>query len=792
MNVLAFASALVAAAPRQGLLDRLAGLSRLSLADENVYLGLRYPLPAWAWVAIVLAAGALALWSYSRLLGPRWARMALGGVRALLLLLVVVLIAGPTLVRPDEQVEQDVLLVLVDRSASMQVADSLEPATNEPITRDERLRRAVQRQAAVFAQSPLTRERQVRWLGFDATVRPIAGAADAQDWPAPDAQATALRTAIEQALQSAQGRPISGIVLMSDGRTPQTTGPELVRRLQQHAAPVFAVPVGAPRMPLDLALRNVEAPQEAFANDIVPVNVVVDRFGDVDELDPARVHVRLVDEVTGDVLDERTLEGVAPGAPVRLMGQSDQPGRAQWRVEVALETQPGVPSELIVHNNTRTVAVELIDRPLNVLYVEGYPRWDYRYLKNMLIREESIASSILLLSADRDFAQEGDIPIARLPQTAEEMSRYDVIIFGDVSPDAFGADQLALLRDQVAARGAGLLWIGGERHVPRSYEATALADLLPMQQPGAVERLPADDVALQPTPLAEDLNVMQLRGVAEDASSAADEHWPSDLPALSWVQNLGRLKAAADVLAIAGPGAGDAESPLIARLRYGAGQSLYVATDETWRWRYGRGELYFEQFWLQLVRMLGRERVQQADRQARFAVSHQRVEAGGTVVLELTIDDPALLERRLPRVAVAVMRADQPGQVVEQIELRPVGENHWQTTWRPTAGGEFELRVVEPALDALGLAQSLSVISPDDELRQPQTDHPRLAALAAQTGGAVVPLEELDQLIELAPNRARRTAVDVREPLWHSPLAFGMALVLLTGEWVGRKMIRLV
>jgi hypothetical protein len=84
------------------------------------------------------------------------------------------------------------------------------------------------------------------------------------------------------------------------------------------------------------------------------------------------------------------------------------------------------------------------------------------------------------------------------------------------------------------------------------------------------------------------------------------------------------------------------------------------------------------------------------------------------------------------------------------------------------------------------------VIHPDDERRQPATDHPRLETLAADTGGKVVSLAKLDDLATLIPKRAQRTANDDREALWDSPLALIIVLLLLTVEWVGRKMIRLV
>src|SRR5688500_12423729 len=107
------------------ILDDLLGLSRGSLGDPRAALGWRFPIPAWGWVLIALAAAGVAAWSYRHLLGPRAARIALGVVRGLLLLLVAALLAGPMLVIEHPHTESDVLLVLYDRSLSMGTADML-------------------------------------------------------------------------------------------------------------------------------------------------------------------------------------------------------------------------------------------------------------------------------------------------------------------------------------------------------------------------------------------------------------------------------------------------------------------------------------------------------------------------------------------------------------------------------------------------------------------------------------------------------------------------------------------
>merc|ERR1711965_1201187 len=135
-----------------------------------------------------------------------------------------------------------------------------------------------------------------------------------------------------------------------------------------------------------------------------------------------------------------------------------------------------------------------------------------------------------------------------------------------------------------------------------------------------------------PTPVAERLGVLRL------ADEASGEGWPEDLTdptfgwsQLQWVQRIDRerIKPTAEILAEAVP-VDDSISettPLVITMRYGAGQILYVATDEIWRWRYGRGEQLYERFWVQLLRLLGREAVE-SDLSVRIVAGPDRTELG--------------------------------------------------------------------------------------------------------------------------------------------------------------------
>lgn len=768
---------------------------------EFVRLIWERPLPPWLWALLLILAGVFAIWSYSQLSGNRFGRGTLAALRLVIILLALVLISGPMLEMPRETLERDWVIMLVDRSASMQIEDVEDNAGMARFSRDAQLKRLLVQHNETWLE--LDEDRELIWLGFHIGAfaldppptlasSPLEPETDSQllRWlTRADGHATLISTSLEQALQRAAARPLSGVVLFSDGRTTDPPTRSVLRRLQQDAVPVYVVPLGSPDPLAELAIRRVDAPRRAFVGDKVPIIVRIDRVGEAAR--DLGGTARLIDQDTGEELASERIEPGDERDEITLTVEPELAGDATWRVEIDTERPTLVPEQTVA-----SFPIELVDDPLRVLYVEGYPRWEYRYVKNLLVREQSIDSSIMLLSADREFAQEGDRPIRRLPQSPGEFADYDVIILGDVPASYFTSSQLEMMRDHIADRGGGLLWISGERAMPNTFAGTVLADLLPMRGSLNLSSV-ARPVLMEPTPLAERLGVLQL--------STPDEiGWPRELrdPGYGWSQlrfahriDPERLKPAVEVLARTTDHYPPEPLPLVMMMRYGAGKSVYVATDEIWRWRYGRGELLPEQFWVQIIRMLGRETLMASDDRATLAASPRRVQMQQPVRLELRLLDAQLVEQAAERLSVDIR--DSAGEAVSTLDLSREGDagDRFTATFLPDfAGGPGRYRAVlaDPSLSELRLDADIELFAPDDELRRPETDHDLLAELAEATGGDVLAGDELATLPARLPNRAITTVNPLTERIWDTPFFFMLLVLLLTLEWVGRKVMRLI
>lgn len=787
-------------------LERVLGVRELRLGAADVALEWARPMPPWAWSLVVMAAVVIAGWSYWKLTGPRWARGVLGMMRAMVLLLLAVVVAGPQLVKRPERVEKDWVVVLLDRSASMNVADVR--AGGGMISRDRQLADALRSGWPAWAEA--AGERNVLWMGFDSGAYELAGAGDPAGAGPPElgpaeGRRTSLDRAIEQALRRVTARPVAGIVVASDGRSADEPGKALMRRLQAEQIPVFSVPLGSAAPPTDVALRRVEAPRTAFADDLVPVGVEVERSGGSGD-GAERATVQLVDDVTGAVLDEKPIElGNDGPARLTLTTRPSAAGRSSWSVWV----RPGG-EDITPGNNEQKLALEIVDVPVRVLHIDGYPRWEFRYLKNLLLRESSIKSASLLLAADRRYIQEGSSPLQAIPTSPGEWAEFDVFVLGDVRPELFNPEQLEQIKEQVALRGAGLLWIAGPYATPGAWAGTPLADLLPFTASGGAqggERVAAwtGPVTMAPTTEAERMGVLRL---GDDDGAA----WPGGLsdPMLGWTQlrwaqriDARTLKPAAEVLARGVSSADErAVAPLVVAMRYGAGRSIYVGTDEIWRWRYARGETLPERFWLPLVRLLARDSLARSGQPATIEVSPARSGVGQPVRVTVRLLDQSLADSAVSGVTVRITRPGAGGRASEEQRLklapesagaaRSGGSTH-TGTWVPNAPGAYRLEIVDPPVGgAAGVEAAAEVTLPDDEMREPAADHVALGLLSSQTSGRVVPAESMGEIPGMLPSRQIRMVGAAQiETLWDRPAVLVIIVLLLTLEWIGRKVLRL-
>lgn len=261
-----------------------------------------------------------------------------------------------------------------------------------------------------------------------------------------------------------------------------------------------------------------------------------------------------------------------------------------------------------------------IARKVKLLYVDGYPRWEYRYLSQAMLRDPAIDVSCLLTSADPGYAQRADPPdaktgfpgpIDRFPNSPELLAKYDVVLLGDVDPREFSDGQLRMLIEFVTEKGGGVGMVAGPRFSPAAYRSTRLAELLPVEMDPVRhgEERRGEGAEFRPVLTADGAASPAFRLLVDPA--AGGKSLKSDVPPLYWYAHGVRPAKGSKVL-LSHPtekGADGNAAPLLVVGNRGKGWTMFVAVDDVWRWRYGGDDEAYVTFWHELVSDLARNGV---------------------------------------------------------------------------------------------------------------------------------------------------------------------------------------
>ncbi len=796
------------------MIEWLFNLDHAKLASKGqLTLQLQEPLAPWLWFALLIVVPTFVFLIYRQEGGRRRAKLILGTLRAVLILLVVLLLCQPALVLRREREEPSTVAILVDASASMARSDrytadqwrdvaSVLPNPPESLscTRWDILNALLSGEGSSGIRD-LSAKHDLRFFTFAGSASKEVFVRQKQDFSPitarfqqekPIGSMTDIADSIRQVFDACLDAHLTAIVLLSDGQPTQDADWSTVERLSEtRRTPIFVVPIGSPVPPVDLALENVRADRFVYLGDKVAIKFNV-RITGMAANTPFEV-------VLKDAMNETVLARQTQTAPTEesnpryeIQFQPNHTGLYSLRLEVI-----PAPDEQETNNNAQQLQVTVVDDRLRLLYVEGYPRYEYRYLKNTLLRELSLESSILLLSADESFVQEGSRPIRRFPNAADELNEYDVVLFGDVDLRAgwITEAQMQLLVDFVRQGGGGFGVIAGERGAPLNFAGTPLAQLIPVELSLPEKSEAAADLNLrgrsepfkpQLTAAGKDSNLFRLITKDQDPATILDT-----LSDWFWTQKTGPLKPGAEVLLAVPDDSGPlANLPLLVTTHYGAGTILYQGSDDTWRWRRYQGEGFFDAYWLQVIRYLGRNKKFRPPSQLVLGVHPNRVGLQEPVEITLEADDPVVLAPLPPSVSVELRSAGGMRAAEVALDRLAGGSGNFHGRFAPEQSGQFQV-VFDPHRYGLALDPISAYVEAEPqalENKNPQTNLELMTRLAESTGGRVVSLGGINRLANEIPDPKFVVPDDVVETIWDSKLALLLFTLLITAEWVLRKL----
>ena len=755
---------------------------------------------------------------------PGWLINTLTATRAIILGLMLLTLAGPFL-KLDQRVEKrPVVAVVLDQSDSMRlpagpfenasvtaqlaVAAGLipppdpqpvpdtsaaataagsvaSPASGSPLPTEvaETLReisrfdlaRSVLRQAGPLWEE-LAKTHDVRFYQAAVTLQPLTLESERPEFPAlaesPTFPATHLGDAIAKVLEDAAGRPVAGMVLLSDGQNTGGVSPaEAARAAGLAHAPVHTVPVGPPGRLRDVAVVDLFTSGQVSVGDTAQVSVTIESTG----FDGQPVDVQLFDGTT-PLASRRLVLASGEQQHMELSFEAKEPGLRTLNVVI-----PVLPEELVpLHaNNSDTTQLRVAAGKLKVLLVDGAPRWDFRFLKNALRRDHGLegrTASETDVLLDSELARK-TVPAGTpgpYPGTLDELCEYHTVILGDIAVDRLPAGFLALLRQGVEERGLGLIVAAGPRATPHTWSESE-RELLPVRLAASTNGALApvyNPYRLAVTPEGE-LN--ELLRLSPDAGQNR-ETWER-MPPFFWAAPCERASPAASVLAVNGSVEnGYGKQPLIAWHFFGTGRVLFVGTDSTWLWRQNTGDRYFYTFWGQAVRFVARREPDEGKR-SRLEISPARVQPGEATRLELWGVNAAGEPLTEPRVAVQI---ETPDGTPAQVDLAADSQQPGRYIGRfiPTLAGDYAA-TFDPGQGADRAEARIKVLPSTTELRRPNLNRVALAGLATGSGGELLELTMLDRLRELLQGTPGTSQLYREKTLWDNWLM----LVLLVAVY---------
>ncbi|HEX2465295.1 MAG TPA: glutamine amidotransferase [Thermoanaerobaculia bacterium] len=732
--------------------------------------------PSWVFLAVaavLLIAVLPGLWRYW---GQRAGRARLlVAARALLLLVIVFCLARPMLILRAVVPQESFVGVLIDDSRSMTIADAPD------VARGAAALRLLDPEGGDLLGA-LGQRFKVRLFSFADDLQRVSSPAELRF----QGTASHLGEAIERGADELAAVPLAGLVVLTDGA--DNSGEPLddsILELKSRGVPIYPIGVGRERFDRDVQVSRVEAPRRVLRGSSLMVEVTLEQTGYAGEV----VDLEVMDD--GRIVSSEKVRFPATGEAVvaRVSFKADQAGARQFQFRTAPQR-----GEAVAENNKRGALIQVDDRVEKVLYFEGEPRYEVKYMRRAVHGDKNLQLVVLLRTADNRFSRfeldepgelEGGFPTKR-----EELFRYDGLILGSIEASFFTHDQLRLIAEFVAERGGGFMMIGGRRAFSEGgWSGTPLAEVLPVilspaWSGGSGEGDPFfAEVSVEPTTWGKSHPALQLAST-EDASLQVWER----LPKLSTFNPLTQIKPGATSLLV-GKGEGlPGEQVVLAYQRYGRGKAMAWSVHDSWHWQMHADipveDQTHETLWRQLLRWL----VSYVPEPVEVTVGTDIVAPGQRVEVRAEVHDQGFLPVNNANVTATV---ETPGgqTIAVPLDWTVEKDGEYVGGFAADEEGLYGVRV-EAGTRSQSLGESSAWVESaalENELYDAQLRRSSLERLASETGGRYYDADNARGVVDdLAFSREGSTLLERRD-LWDMPIVFVVLAALLALEWGLRR-----
>ena len=687
-----------------------------------------------------------------------WPRLAAIGILQLTMLaLVVWVLLQPNLLTEQLRAGENTVALVIDSSASMAYGES-----------ESRLTTAI-RALSSFSGDDETSQLALRQYEMNNAALPVQSFAETS----PTGATTAIGPSVAGVLREARVSPLAAVILASDGA--DTAGGLGAQELAEIAA--FGVPVHTIGIGRTVIAEDIEMTEVAMPGKVLPGSTVAARVS-IRHDRQASTQVKVYDGDDLLAVQDVSLNSGAGVSTAWIDVELPTAGHRQLRFSV-----DGGDVDLEQRNNSRSTLVEVANQSYKVLYYEGEPRWEYKFLRRAMDSDDDIQLASLLRVSQNKFYRQGIETPQQLengfPETRDELFSYDALLIGSVEAASLTSAQMELIKDFVSVRGGSLLMLAGPNGLGNGgWGQTTVADVLPVTLPPSTrDTFFRKRATAELTPQGGDLQMLRF------AESEMDnlKRW-TELPEVADYQVTGNLKPAAAALLTAQTDVG--RIPLLVSQPYGRGHSYVLASGGTWRWQMSMPveDQSHEVFWRQLIRAM----VASAPEHVSLSASTDAGESN--VHLRAEFRDEAF--RPVDGVGVSAVATHADGSTWT-VQLQPDANEPgvYGTDFVPDESGTWYFEAIA---ERDGEPVDVSRASIHFETGQAEHFNIRrnatlLQQLSEATGGRYLEVDDIGELPDLLRYSSSGITEHEYRPIWDAPAVFLLLFLIKTGEWLLRR-----
>jgi uncharacterized membrane protein len=441
-----------------------------------------------------------------------------------------------------------------------------------------------------------------------------------------------------------------------------------------------------------------------------------------------------------------------------------------------------VSGESEFRNNTRSTLVNVANEEYRILYFEGEPRWEYKFMRRAVGGDEDISLATLLRVSPNKFYRQGIANPEQLqdgfPASRDELFAYDALIIGSVEAASLSGEQQEIIRDFVSERAGSLLMLAGPNGLGNGgWGQSLIADVLPARlPPTSIDSFHRKKAGVSLT--SQGVSNQMLR--FDSDTDLNNQAW-RELPEIADYQLTGNLKPAAVTLLNAETDVG--QIPLLIGQPFGKGNAYILATGGTWRWQMSLPveDQKHETFWRQLLRALV------ATAPENVSLVADGGSDSGTIALRAEFRDDAF--RPVDDIGVTTIASHENGESFSVL-MQPGDEpGVFSGEIEPTISGTwFFEAVAERNGEPVAVSRS-SILhdSGQSEFYGFRKNPGLLQRLSEATGGRYFETDDLSALPDLLRYSSSGITETEYRSVWDAPIVFLLLLMLKAGEWLLRR-----